>query len=343
MKTLRIAFVERRLDFPFFASIEKVFRIISDGFDLSRFRVTFQQLMHSNTLLGTLQNLLFYRPTKNADIYHVTGHCHYIALRLPPERTVLTIHDAGILHIRTGLRRWVLKKLLIEMPLRRLRYVTAISQATKDEIAANFGRLAEKIRVIENPVDDSMRADSHKEFCTERPRILQIGSLPNKNAENVIRALKGIDCRLSIIGVLGPEQKRLLTEKGIDFESRSQLSDGEMIREYRQADILVFCSTLEGFGLPIIEAQAARLPVVTSDLSPMKEVAGAGGAVLVDPFDHRSIRAGIERVIREPELRSELVEQGIKNIERFDKKVIAAQYAALYEEIAKDLGETTRR
>ena len=322
MKKLKIAYIERRFDR--FVSIEKVFKLVNEGLDVGRFGTMFCKLRFSNSLTGVIMNLFNFRSPEGFDIYHVTGHCHYIALRLPPERTVLTIHDAGILHIRTGLRRWVLKKLLIEMPLRRLRYVTAISLATKDEIAANFGRLAEKIRVIENPVDEAMRADSHKEFCTDRPRILQIGSLPNKNAENVIRALEGID-------------------KGTDFESRSQLSGEEMIREYRQADILVFCSTFEGFGLPIIEAQAARLPVVTSDLSPMKEVAGAGGAVLVDPFDHRSIRAGIERVIREPELRSELVEKGIKNIERFDKKVIAAEYAALYEEIAKDLGETARR
>ncbi len=335
MGKLRIAYVERKFDF--FVSIERVFRLISNGLDPDRFSTSFGKLHYGNNLSGTIMNLLRFRPERTADIHHVTGHCHYIALRLPVERTVLTIHDIGILHIRTGVRRWALKKLLLEMPLKRLRYITAVSQATKDEIEAHFGKLAEKVRVIENPLDDVMRADGHKEFDAACPRILQIGSLPNKNVENVIRAIEGLGCRLTIVGELGPELKALLNEKAIDYAAKVQITDEELAAEYREADMLVFCSTFEGFGLPIIEAQAAGLPVITSDMSPMKDVAGDGGAVLVDPFDPLSIRNGIERVISDAELRKCLVQCGLANIARFDKRRIAAKYAELYEEIAAQI------
>jgi glycosyltransferase involved in cell wall biosynthesis len=77
-----------------------------------------------------------------------------------------------------------------------------------------------------------------------------------------------------------------------------------MRNEYLRADLVAFCSTFEGFGLPIIEAQAMRTPVVSSELSPMKEVAG-DGAVLVDPFDVSKIREGILKIINNDDFRDE--------------------------------------
>jgi glycosyltransferase involved in cell wall biosynthesis len=336
MKQLRIGFIERRFDY--FVSIEKVFRLVSEGFDPAAFQTWFQKLKYPNSLTGIIRNLLTFRPEMDADVYHVTGHCNYISLLLPPEKTVLTIHDLGFLHTRTGLRRWALRKLLLELPLKRLRYVTVVSRATKDEIERTFGKTSHEIRVIENPLDDLFRRDGTREFDHAKPRILQVGTSPNKNVENVVRALEGIDCKFTMIGEIDQDLTELLEEKRIDFEVRSQLDDEALVDEYRGSDIVVFCSTYEGFGLPIIEAQAIGVPVVTSDLSPLREVAGAGGAILVHPLDHRSIRKGIKSVIENPELRNKLIAHGLSNVARFDKKTIAAQYGSLYEEIAGRLG-----
>jgi glycosyltransferase involved in cell wall biosynthesis len=103
---------------------------------------------------------------------------------------------------------------------------------------------------------------------------------------------------------------------------------------YAEADIMLFPSVHEGFGLPIIEAQATGRPVLTSQLEPMISVSG-GAACLVDPFNTESIRSGIQKIISDEPYRRELVEKGFKNVERFQLKQVALQYRDLYEELIR--------
>lgn len=332
MKKINIVFIERKPNY--FVSIEKVFRLVEMGLDSSVFSASFQQLPYLNTLTGMLRNMIGFRPEKTADVYHVTGQSYYIALVLPPEKTALTVHDIGFIHSSKGLRRLILKKLLLDLPLRRMKYITAVSNATKEEIEANVDGVAGKIRVIENPLDDLFRASEKARFNSAEPNILQIGTSPNKNLERLIRAVFGMNCRLTIIGVPDPRDEALLRELKIKYVTKSTLSDDELRAEYAAADIVSFCSLHEGFGLPIIEAQAMRTPVITSDLSPMRDVAGEGGALLIDPNDAESITSGILQLIENEDLRRRLVANGLKNIERFEKSAIAAKYAELYFEIA---------
>jgi glycosyltransferase involved in cell wall biosynthesis len=105
------------------------------------------------------------------------------------------------------------------------------------------------------------------------------------------------------------------------------------VRLLRECDLLLFPSLHEGFGLPIVEAQATGRPVVTSDREPMTEVSG-GAAVLVDPEDVASIRTGVLRVLEDHQLAAELVRRGRVNVGRFSASAVAAQYAAIYWELA---------
>lgn len=328
MKT-KILFIERK--FWEFVSIEKVFRQIAQTLSNERFSHDFQQLAFGNDLIGVFKNLLFFRRSE-ADIYHVTGHVHYIALILPKEKTVLTIHDLGFLHTRRGLRRFVLKKLLLDWPVKKLRYITAVSEATKSEIIRRTGCDEKKIRVIENPLQEMFFSSETKIFNREGPTILQIGTSPNKNVPLLIKALNGIKCRLKIIGRIDDFLKDELERNRIEYANQFDLSDAEIKSEYQKADLVSFCSAFEGFGLPVIEAQAMRTPVLTSDISPLREVAG-DGALLVDPYDAEAIRRGILQIINDENCREKLIEQGIKNIERFGAPKIAGQYEALYREI----------
>ncbi|MDQ3323070.1 MAG: glycosyltransferase family 4 protein [Acidobacteriota bacterium] len=325
----KILFIERKFDEG--PSIENVFRQIADNLSKDKFESSFQKLEYLNDAFGTLKNLFLFRK-KTADIFHITGHIHYIALIMPRKNTVLTIHDVGILYIRKGLRRFVLKKLLFDLPIRKLKYITAVSEAAKQEIIFYTKCADEKIRVIENPVQEYFVPSGEKKFNVVCPIILQIGTRPNKNVVNLIRAVKNVKCRLKIIGVIDDEIKEELEKNEVKFENESNLDNLQIRDEYQKADILVFCSTFEGFGLPIIEAQAMRTPVVTSNLSPMKEVAGAGAA-LADPFDFESIRKEIIKIIGDENFRNNLVKKGLFNIKRFNSRYIAGLYENFYEEI----------
>ena len=132
---------------------------------------------------------------------------------------------------------------------------------------------------------------------------------------------------------LTPEQRDTLGTAGVEFEEHTDLSKQEVVDLYAASDLVVFVSTYEGFGLPILEAQATGRPVLTSSIPPMDEVAGAG-ALTVDPFDVDAIRAGLKRLLDEPDLRARLVTAGSENVRRYSAAAVAGQYAEVYRELA---------
>jgi glycosyltransferase involved in cell wall biosynthesis len=314
-----------------------VFEQIARLLSVDKFEVSIIKVPYGNRFTDILKNLLFFKKPE-ADIYHVTGQIHYLALILPRKKTVLTIHDTGFLQSRGSLQRLIIKKLFLDLPVKRLQYITAVSESTKQGILANTNCLPEKIRVIENPLQEHYLSSRKKEFNKNCPTILQIGITPNKNISNLIKALKGIKCRLKIVGNLTEDLTLALKAGNICYENALGLADLEMKKAYETADLVAFCSTFEGFGLPIIEAQAMRTPVLTSDLSPMREVSG-GAAFLANPFQVESIRQGVLKIINDDEFREKIIRDGLENIKRFEPKFIAGQYEKLYLEILHNLNK----
>lgn len=270
---------------------------------------------------------------RQAEVNHVTGDVHFITLFMRRKSTILTIHDLASLDRLTGLKRWLFRLLWLRTPTQRSRIITVISYATRDHVQRELGDISADIRVVPDCLCDGF--DPYpKPFNTECPTVLLIGSSPNKNFHRVAQALHGIPCNLRVIGRLTPELAETLVRYEISYTSDFQLTDQAVIEEYRKCDLLVFASTSEGFGLPILEAQAVGRPVITSNVSSMPEVAG-DGAELVDPFDTGSIRAGVLRVISDEQRRKELVERGFSNARRFSAAAVAEQYAELYREVAQ--------
>jgi len=285
----------------------------------------------SQGIFKRLRNTWFATFHQQATVNHITGDIHYIALSLKKNKTLLTIHDLGFMRQYKGIPRFLLWLFWIYLPVRRVRYVVAISDATKKEIIRYARCKVDKIRIIPDFVSPRFTFVP-KDFDAERPVILQIGTKFNKNLERLFAALEGIPCRLVVVGELQKHQDELIKKHQIDCENKIGLTEEQIVACYCACDIVTFCSLLEGFGLPILEAQATGRSVITSNCSSMPEVAG-GAAVLVNPTDIESIRNGILSVIRNQDLRDSLIVKGLENVKRFHPQQVAEQYASLYREI----------
>jgi glycosyltransferase involved in cell wall biosynthesis len=265
------------------------------------------------------------------DINHVTGDINFATLMMRKNKTVLTLLDCGILERTHGLRRFLIRLFWFQLPVMRSRIITVISEATRQSLLRNVRCQPKKIRVIPVAISEEFtRTD--RPFNSKSPTLLQIGTAPNKNLDRVVQCLKGRQCKLQIIGPLSPSQRTALHDSDINFEATQGLSESELVQKFVKCDLVLFASTSEGFGMPILEANAVGRPVITSNTTSMPEVAG-DAACLVDPFDCDSIRRGIDRVIDDAEFRSHLVEAGFKNVLRFRADRIAEQYFSVYREI----------
>jgi glycosyltransferase involved in cell wall biosynthesis len=278
-------------------------------------------------------NILFILP-KRKGLFHITGDIHYIISMLPRNRTVLTIHDLVFLHTHKGIVRWFLKWTYLMLPVRRAKYITTISEKSKNEIILFTGCSPNKIIVIPNPVD-SMLVYSKKNFNSIKPVLLYLGTKPNKNIEISILSLYGLNVHLRIIGELTTLQKEVLEKYSIDYSNGIELSDAQIHTEFSNCDIVFFPSTYEGFGLPVIEGFKAGRPVITSNLAPMNEIS-QGAALLVDPFSVVSIREAVIKLVNNEQLRDELVERGFQVVKRYEVESIAQQYINLWSKIDEE-------
>jgi glycosyltransferase involved in cell wall biosynthesis len=262
------------------------------------------------------------------DLYHAT---HYVLPAIVPCRAVVTIHD--IIHLLypqflPNKLAFLYAQRMIRRSLQRGERVIAVSQNTKSDLIEYFRVDGRKIRVIYNGVEETFRQRLDADEVRRRvstlgiqpPYLLFVGNpKPHKNLENVVRAY-------ALAQALHEFEEPLLCvgDRQGDFKIRQiadQLGVGSKVRLvghveqallpaiYQGATLFLYPTLYEGFGLPVIEAMASGVPVITSNNSALREIA-TGYADLVEPLDVNALAHAIAGAMANPERRAELAERG---------------------------------
>ncbi len=236
--------------------------------------------------------------------------------------SVVTIHDLVWKHAPETMRPFSQKldaKLMPEA-IEMADWVIAVSKWTAKDLIAEVPKAKQKTSVIYEAGSLTF-SHSRSDYNLGEKYLLFVGTLePRKNLPRLLKAYSLLSCSIKdeypliIVGGKGWGEDDIDDiVKQLDIEKYVQilgyLSDKELATVYQEASLLVMPSLYEGFGLPLLEAMSVGVPVVTSNISSMPEIVG-DAAVLADPYSVDSIKEGIEKVLTDSELKSELSNAG---------------------------------
>jgi glycosyltransferase involved in cell wall biosynthesis len=236
----------------------------------------------------------------------------------------------------------VWKKYFVYIPVR---YV-AISESTKKEAMRYWGPGTAEITVIH--LGSFVTPKSPRTHFGSK-KILTVSDIsPRKNQLRLIQAFELVhranpssNAELTIVGYLRkdiPEFESTLHDirrrnKGINIKLAGYLADSEVLSLYEEADVFVYPSLYEGFGLPVLEAMACGCPVIASNVSSLPEVVGEAG-LLVDPYDVKALAQAMLTVLEDDELKREMCRKGIAQAQKFSWEKAGAELLAVCREVA---------
>jgi glycosyltransferase involved in cell wall biosynthesis len=197
-------------------------------------------------------------------------------------------------------------RMFLYASVRRSRTLIAVSEETKRDLLRFYGVPADRVRVIPHGVEDAFFEIGRTRAAPEQ-FILYVSTLhPHKNHERLLRAFRRFrvghpDYKLVLTGMRGFHTdvvQQAVAALGLTEQVRvtGWIPRDDLFELYRKAAAFVYPSTFEGFGMPVIEAMAAGLPVACSDIEPLRSLT-AGTAILFPPDDELALTAALERVV----------------------------------------------
>ncbi len=280
------------------------------------------------------------------DLFHATDH---LLPRLSRVRSVFTLHDLVFRfypETHKLLNRWFLT-LMMPRFLQAADAVIAVSEWTKKDAIELYGLDEDKVRVVYEGVNPMFRPASEDRISALRQKygilkkfILSVGTIePRKNLTSLLEAYRSLkdhepELQLVIVGKKGwlyegffRRLRELSLEDDVIFPGF--VPDEDLPPLYSAADLFVFPSLYEGFGLPVLEAMACGTPVVTSNASSLPEVT-AEAALLVDPHDIGALIRAATAVLDSKELRGELRAKGPRQAAKFSWEKAARETLVVY-------------
>lgn len=269
------------------------------------------------------------------------------------QKYIITIHDLTPLKFNKAHKfgKGILYKILYKRTLESADKILTISESTKKDILEIFPNIKkEKIIVTylaaENKFKEKL-SKSKLESCKKKYSLpekffLYVGTIePRKNLVGLIEAFSEIKndegYKLVIVGKKGWKFKQIyekINEKKLSSKIifTGYVPDEDLPKIYNLAKFFTYVSLYEGFGIPILESMSAGCPVITSNISSMPEVAG-DAAIIVDPYDKKSISNAIKSLIKEPKLRKKLSMKSKKHSKRFSWKYTQREIYKVYENL----------
>ncbi len=266
-----------------------------------------------------------------------------------PRRTLVTIHDLGYCYFPAAhpLRQRLYLELGTRWNAAAATHILADSQATRDALCHEYRTPAEKITIVYPgyesdlaPVRDPVQQAAVRARYGLPPNyVLFLGRIqPRKNLARLVAAFGQLigdfpALHLALVGPSGWMEAPLREQvRAAGLEARvhfpGYVAQADKAALLSGARVFAFPSLYEGFGFPVLEAQACGVPVLTSNTSSLPEAAG-DGALLVNPLDTEAIAAGLRQVLTDAALRRELVARGETNLHRFAWERAAQQVAAV--------------
>lgn len=243
----------------------------------------------------------------------------------------------------------------MEKSCRRATRIITISEFSKSEIIRYMSIAEDKISVVPLGVDiqrfhtgypKEVIEETKRKYCIFGKYILYLGTIePRKNIQKLVQAYAVLKKEREFVPplILAGGKGWLCDEiyasvKELDLEDSVKflgyVSDEDAPRLLCGADLFVFPSLYEGFGLPVLEAMACGVPVVTSNISSLPEIAHEA-AILVNPNDTSAIMQGMDKLIQDENLRQKYIEAGLKRAQEYTWKKTADRYIEICEEIAR--------
>jgi glycosyltransferase involved in cell wall biosynthesis len=263
-------------------------------------------------------------------------------------KKVITIQDlSGFLFpdkfhgLGTYYYRFILPKVL-----KKVDYILVSSNQTRNDIVYRFDISDDKIRTLYLGVDHNLFKPRDKERVYDFPYILHVGTEhPLKNLKVAFEAFSRVkkkhkDLKFVKVGGANPEYREItlrhVKKLGLqeDVIFAGYVPETSLPGIYSQAQLLIFPSLYEGFGLPVVESMACGTPVVASNAGSLPEVVSDAG-ITVDPYDTDGFSDAIERVLTDDALRKKMIKKGLTWAKRFTWEKTAEETLKLYEETAE--------
>lgn len=281
----------------------------------------------------------------HVDIYHGLSGEIPIGLRNTAIKSVVTIHDLIFLkfpELYKPIDRFLYNR-KFKYAVNNADQVVAISEQTKRDIIQYYDVDPHKIQVIYqgcHPAFKNIKSEEEKEairlkYNLPEKFLLNVGSIePRKNALQIVKAIENIDIPLVIIGketTYSDQIRQYIKDKGLQqrVHIRQGFSMDELATIYAMADVFIYPSKYEGFGIPIIEALYAGTPVITSNSGVFPE-AGGPFSYYINPEKPEEISHAIQAILTNSTLRDEMIKKGLDYVQRFNDDVLAKQWIDLY-------------